>query len=628
MCGLAGILELGADPSNRVEEAMSPVSQNIVFSTLARRGPDAQGNRVDDSIWMGHRRLSIVDLDSRGNQPMERGGYVIVFNGMIYNFRDIRQELIAKGCNFTTDTDTEVVVTGWEVWKKDLLPRLQGMFAFAIWDTQKKSLTLVRDRFGKKPLFYRSWRDNFLFASRLDTIEALSETVQLDKDALSWLLTLKYIPEPFSASADIHKVPAGHLLHVTKSGQKLERWYKLQPDRQVGAMNIENQKSHLQSLMQKAVSDRLIADVPVACFLSGGIDSAIVAALARDHGPVVTFTARFDDELLDEGVAARLTADALGTHHIEVKLNANQQFDLLDRLFSGALDEPFGDSSALPALAVAQAMKAEATVALSGDGADELFGGYRKYQGEILVSAWQRLPSLVRNILKAVIGFLPAGRGNRMQELFRQAQRFAKAADLNAVERHAVWMEMITIDDEIMLGLPGHKHKELVSLLQQIQFMPEVDRLSATLLRDIYIVLSSDMLVKVDRTSMEFGVEVRSPFLDHRVAEASLAIDGRNKIAWKQGKKILRDSFQKKLPAHLLHQPKKGFELPLNKWLSGPLQDRLGQALSKDFLAYNNFNPNLGENLLQAIKADSLPHAELGWTLMSFHAWQANRNFI
>lgn len=628
MCGLAGILELVTSPTKPVKEVISPIIRKKIFSTLSRRGPDAEGEWYDHSIWMGHKRLSIVDLDSRGNQPMERYGYVIIFNGMIYNYRDIRQELIAKGYNFTTDTDTEVVVAGWAEWKQGLLQRLQGMFAFAIWDKHNKTLVLARDRFGKKPLFYRKWRNNFVFASRLDTIEALTDTVQLNKDALTWLITLKYIPEPLSVSNDIYKLPSGHLLHITKTNQNLERWYSMKPDRNVRAMNIEDQKSYLQDLMRKAVSDRLVADVPVACFLSGGIDSAIVAALARDIGSVTTFTARFDDDLLDEGAAARLTADALGTRHIEVKLNASQQFDLLDKLFTRALDEPFGDSSALPALAVSEAMKLEASVALSGDGADELFGGYRKYKGEILVAAWQRLPKSIRYILKAIINSLPSGRKSRIQELFRQAQKFAKAADLNSVERHAVWMEMITIDDDLISSLSGHKHKELVSILGQIHIMPEADRFTATLIRDIEIVLNSDMLVKIDRTSMESGVEVRSPFLDHRVVEASLAIDGKNKIALKNGKKILRDSFQKKLPSHIFHQPKKGFEIPLNKWLTGPLQNRLVQALSKEFLAYNNLNPHLGENLLQSIKANSLPHAELGWTLMSVHAWQAKRCFI
>jgi asparagine synthase (glutamine-hydrolysing) len=512
-----------------------------------------------------------VDLTQFGTQPLERDNFVIVFNGMIYNYREIRQQLIAEGYNFKTNTDTEVVVTGWAAWKQELLPRLIGMFAFAIWNKEKQSLSLVRDRFGKKPLYYRNWQNSFAFGSRLDTVESLTESAKLTKDALSWLLTLKYLPDPFTAADDIHKVPAGHILDVSQSGQVLTQWYEFKPNEQVVTMSLADQKMHLLCLMKKAVTDRLIADVPVACFLSGGIDSAIVAALARKSGPLNTFTATFDDQLLDESVAARKTAAIIGSEHREVRLTGEMQLDMLDRLLSDALDEPFGDSSALPALAVSDAMKKHATVALSGDGADELFGGYRKYQGELVVRAWQRLPGFLRGLLRAIIERFPSSRNSRIQDLFRQAHKFSYAADLPALERHAVWMELIVADDHLLASIGKSKHQELVLLLEQVKVGVGCDYLSAVLLRDFHIVLISDMLVKVDRTSMECGLEVRSPFLDHRVAEMSLAIDGDNKVSWGIGKKILRESFQNELPPHLLSLPKQGFEIPLNKWLAGPL---------------------------------------------------------
>ena len=629
MCGIAGIFYKDiCQQSTDLAKRHRLKTYSSCLATLARRGPDAESEWAEGPVWLGHRRLSIVDLDERGTQPLQRGNFVVVFNGMIYNYREIRQQLIAEGYSFSTDTDTEVVVIGWAAWKHDLLPRLNGMFAFAIWDKNHQSLTLARDRFGKKPLYYRRDETSFAFGSRLDSIESLTGAVRLSADALSWLLTLKYIPEPFTAADDISKVPAGHLLEVSKSDQALTRWYDLTPDQQVASMSLSDQKSHLSDTMETAVSDRLVADVPIACFLSGGIDSAIVATLARKSGPLTTFTATFDDQFLDESCAARKTASALGTEHIEVQLTGDMQLDMLDRLFSDALDEPFGDSSALPAFAVSQAIKKQAIVALSGDGADELFGGYRKYQGELVAEAWQRLPQFLRSLLKVIITFFPSGRNSRFQDLFRQAQKFTQAADLSALERHAVWMELIAADDELSTIIGPSKHQELVLLLDRVKVAVGCDHMSAVLLRDIHIVLIADMLVKVDRTSMECGLEVRSPFLDHRVAEASLAIDGHNKVAWRCGKKILRDSFRNELPSHLFGLPKKGFEIPVNKWLSGPLQNRLAKATAPEFLDYNHLNPEFGRGLVHAITAGSLPHAELGWTLMSIYAWQAKRGFV
>ena len=352
MCGFAGFLTLHAAGAALPDTAVT----HLALNSTARRGPDSEGQWQDSYIWLGHRRLSIVDLDERGTQPMERANLVIAFNGMIYNYREIKEQLKDKGFQFTTDTDTEVIAAGWAQWGEGLPERLQGMFAFALWDKKEKTLFLVRDRLGKKPLYYRHWKGGLAFGSRFDTVEALTAPASLSKDALSWLLTLKYIPDPLSAADEIHKVPAGHLIKITEGRPERKCWYELLPDNALLSMSPERQKQRLRDLIEQSVAERLISDVPLACFLSGGIDSAIIAALANRIKPIDTFTAGFDDPLFDESEAAARTAQHLGTSHHRLRLRADEQLDLIDQLLTVTLDEPFGDSSALPSLFVARAM--------------------------------------------------------------------------------------------------------------------------------------------------------------------------------------------------------------------------------------------------------------------------------
>ena len=629
MCGIVGYITCVTNSSCiGARAAISAERRQKALDTLEYRGPDAEGQWQDQYAWLGHRRLSIVDTSARGNQPMEYGNLVSAFNGMIYNFRDIRQTLIQKGYKFHTETDTEVILAGWAEWQQDLLPRLHGMFAFALWDKAAKRLVLARDRFGKKPLYFKNWRGTFAFGSRFDAIEALTETAQLSHEALSWLLTLKYIPDPFSASDEIQKLPAGHVLEITGDKQTITKWYRAQPDAAALSLSASSQRQNLRALLDQAVAARLVSDVPIACFLSGGIDSAIVASLASNHTHIDTFTAGFDQSLFDESKMARETAKHLGTNHHEVRLKEEDQFGMIDELLNAALDEPFGDSSALPSLFVAKAIKPHATVALSGDGADELFGGYRKYQGELAVRAWHRLPGTLRHSLKTIINALPHSHAHRLTDKFRQLQRFMHGAERDEYHRHAAWMEVAASAHDIQLMLDKNKHEDLVNMLRRIETPDGMDNLSRTLLRDMHTVLISDMLVKIDRTSMQAGVEVRSPFLDHHVAEMAMAIDGKHKIAWRHGKKILRDMFKNDLPKTVFDAPKRGFEMPLNQWLCGPLQSRLKPALSAEFLAYNRLNPDFGKLLEQGIQKGLLPHAELGWTLMSIYHWQKQRGFL
>ena len=283
MCGLIGCLnpQSSSDSRFQFQQRLQTNLQNAL-KTIKTRGPDAEGVWQDDQILLGHRRLSIVDVSQKGNQPMAYRSLVITFNGMIYNYRDIRKVLIQKGHRFETNTDTEVLLAGWAEWQWDLLPRLQGMFAFAIWDKTERKLILARDRFGKKPLYFRNWHGVFTFGSRFDAVEAFTETAQLSGEALSWLLTLKYIPEPLSASDEIKKLPAGHVLEIVGDTQTIKKWYHPKPDAVASTLSKNSQEQKLRSLLDQAVAKRLVSDVPIACFLSGGIDSAIIASLAKN----------------------------------------------------------------------------------------------------------------------------------------------------------------------------------------------------------------------------------------------------------------------------------------------------------------------------------------------------------
>jgi len=628
MCGIAGLLNYhGINEDSSTPFNIKAASALI---SIERRGPDDCGEWDDGICWLGHRRLSVVDLTASGHQPMQRGNLIISFNGMIYNFAYLRERLMGLGHKFWSKTDTEVILAGWQEWGVELLPRLNGMFAIAIWDTKDRVLTLARDRFGKKPIFWRHWKGGIAFGSRLDTVEALTERGQLSDTALAWLLTLKYIPEPLSAVDDINKIPAGHTLEISLNGTNLSRWYKLEPAVNVANLSLAEQTKLVRHSVIEAVEDRLVADVPVACFLSGGIDSAIIASAARQSRKIDSFTVGLEmgdgsQWLFDEREDARETAMFLDTKHHETVIRPNEALEQIDRLFCTALDEPFGDASALPSMMVASAMRQQATVALSGDGADEVFGGYRKYQGELLVKYWQNMPKAVQQIFIHLISILPSHRKSYFGEGVRIVKKFLSGASLGPHERHAAWM---AISDHSSLEQAIGTQASLISvenLLRGVTIPKTADPLTAVLLRDIAIILCSDMLTKVDRTSMEVGLEVRSPFLDHRVVETALSIDGRDKIKLGKGKHILRKAFQNDLPSNIFNRPKKGFEIPLARWLKTEFSEWTEIVLKPTFLEELGINPQMEKLWKKQLNEENHKTAELVWTLLSIHKWKSMR---
>lgn len=616
MCGIAGIVAFGGlDPA-------SDRRMDAALGRLARRGPDGEGRWSDGDCLLGHRRLAIVDLSDAGRQPMVRGALAISFNGMIYNYRALRAELEQRGEVFVSDTDTEVILAGWRSHGPEFLSRLDGMFAFALWDGAERRLWLARDRFGKKPLHIGHMQGGIAFASDLRALQHLTGAKgRVSEEGLSAYLALKYVPDGLSILEGVEKVGAGHVVEVTASGLRRSRWYTPRPDPDAARLRPDEYAPYIRSRVEEAVRSRLVADVPLGAFLSGGIDSAVVAAAA---GPGVrTFTVGFEgvSAYYEERPQARATARHLGTEHIEIGVGADEAFRVLDQVFDG-LDEPFGDSSAVPAFLVSRAIRAHATVALSGDGGDEVFGGYRRHQGELYAARWAALPSFLRGGASALLARLPESKDNWLLERLRRLRRFTASAVLPEAERQAALIRALG-DAEVAELTGGHPRADITAMVEHARWeSPASNTIDRTLFADIAIVLAGDMLPKVDRMGMANALEVRSPLLDHRVVEAALALPPEAKVAPGRGKAVLRDAFADVLPADVLKRPKKGFEIPVAQWLQGPLRDLAEDAVSPDALAAMGLeDTDLGRRWLDDLAARRRDTAERIWVLVALRQW-------
>ena len=618
MCGLAGLLAFDGVAQPGLEERLERA-----MTRIRPRGPDGQDQWRDDRCALLHTRLAIIDLSPDGNQPMHGHGGSIAFNGEIYNYRAVRDELVSLGYSFRTRSDTEVILAGWDAWGAALLPRLNGMFAFALWRAAESRMVLVRDRFGKKPLCYRKTKDGVAFGSDALALSTLApHDNRIDRTALRLLLTLGYIPAPHGIYAEIGKLMPGHLAEVTPDGITVRRWFRLAD----AVTRVEGQDvdAALVERFDAAVSARLVADVPVAAFLSGGIDSALVAAsLAHKGHNIETFTVGFadSDAYYEERPAAREVAQHLGLPHHEIELSADGALDALDGIIS-AMDEPFADSSAIPTYLLSAAMAQHVKVALSGDGADEVFGGYRKYQGELHAGRYQRIPAgLRRALIEPVAGLLPEGKHNPVLERARRLRKFVRHAAKSAPERQAAWASLLPrAEVDELLGADDDPVTARVTDLRTE--LGESDPLNAMLYADIGLVLPDDMLVKVDRMSMAHGLEVRSPFLDPAVVGLAMGLSGTEKVKPGAGKAVLRRAFANRLPAEVFNRPKKGFEAPVARWLAGAWRERVMAATAPEFLETMGFiETGPPRRWLDDLTKGRRDTAGPLWTLLVLHLW-------
>ncbi len=629
MCGITGIVAF-----NEIGR-ISMINLSGATDALEQRGPDSRGVHTDYFVGMGHRRLSIIDTTTGGAQPMkdEEGRYTMVFNGEIYNYRQLREQLKGKGYSFHSESDTEVLLKMYIEYGEDCMEQLNGFFAFAVHDSQTDTLFAARDRMGIKPLLYYQDEDRFLFASEMKCLLAFGLPRELNYEALQLYLQLNYVPAPHCMLKGVKKLMPGECLQLQKGKLKLRKWYRVPYSREEGKAQTgtyEEQKQKLQALMETSVQRRLVADVPLGCFLSGGIDSSVITALAsRQVEKLNTFSIGYKDEpFFDETRYAKLVADKFKTEHTVFSLTNHDLYEQLHAVLD-YLDEPFADSSALPVYILSMHTKKKVTVALSGDGADEIFSGYNKHAAALKAYNGGWKTAAARELLP-LWKMLPKSRQAPLSNKFRQLERFAEGMRLPERERYWRWACFVEEGEALKL-LSGSVREKLNGDLYRshkseiLKSMPEEGGdLNDFLYTDVQLVLPNDMLTKVDLMSMAHGLEVRVPFLDHEVVAFAFGLPVESKINASMKKRIVQDAFREILPEELYKRPKHGFEVPLLKWFRTELRSLIEHDLLEDeFIQQQGIfslaeTRKLKEQLFSSNPGDV--HARI-WGLIVFQHW-------
>lgn len=625
MCGLVGIFDTTGE---------RPIDEGLLRrmnDALVHRGPDGDGIFTAPGIGLGHRRLSIIDLEG-GVQPMfdESGRVALVFNGEIYNFRTIRDELSAKGHQFRTDSDTEVIIEGWKEWGTACVDHFEGMFAFALWDADTRQLFLARDRLGKKPLYYATLANGLLlFGSELKALMAHPELPRdIDPKAVEEFFALAYVPDPRSIFRGVHKLAPGHRLSWTRGGQaKLEEYWDISFGVDTPSEPTQAAEA-LRARLHGAVADRLISDVPLGAFLSGGVDSSgVVAHMAGlIDQPVDTFCMGFGEQAFDESGYARQIAERYATNHHEEQVDPDA-FDLVDRL-AEIYDEPFGDSSAIPTYRVCALARKHVTVALSGDGGDEAFAGYRRYLWHLREAKLRRLlPDAIR---KPLFGLLAAiyPKADWAPQFLRAKTTFKELAldDLDGF-----FLSVSATDDaqrgrlfsaRLKSDLQGYHAREALAV--HWRRADTDDPLAQAQYTDIKTWLPGDILVKVDRASMANSLEVRAPLLDPDLVSWGINLASGLKIDGGEKKAVLKKALEPDVPGDLLYRPKQGFSVPIGEWFRGPLRDKLRSALNGGILADSGlFDMSEVSRLVDQHQSGMRDHSRVLWLLLMFQAFLA-----
>lgn len=623
MCGICGIVSLNEEQPAGDEGLLRRMN-----GTLAHRGPDDTGYYLNRQVGIGVSRLRIIDL-AGGDQPIgnEDQSVWIAFNGEIYNHLELRRRLEQKGHVFKTKSDTEAILHAYEAYGDDCVHHLNGMFGFAIWDEKRRRLLLARDRLGIKPVFYCTAADTFIFASELKAILAHPEAPgDIDLVALDHFLTLEYIPSPRTIFRDIYKLPPGHRLIVEGGQSRVEQYWDV-PVRPITADEATCVET-LTELIGDAVKIRLMADVPLGAFLSGGIDSSTVVAFMSEASavPVRTFSVGFGDPTYNELPYARLVADAFGTRHHEEFLEPDIT-DLVLRL-AGHFDEPFGDFSIFPTYLVSQVARQFVTVVLSGDGGDELFAGYDTYVAQHLANRYyDRLPGFVRRgVLPRLMELAPPQPGKK--GAINKAKRFSDGGALPPSLKHTRWMIFTQDGDKAHLYRPplraalnGDTAAELMA--HYFKQAAQMEGLAQQQYVDVKTYLADDILAKVDRMSMAVSLEARVPLLDHRIVEFALNLPPHLKLNGRETKVILRRAMAGRLPAEILAKPKEGFSIPLKHWLRGTLRPLMTDLLAPDTVRRRGyFAPECVARWVSEHLAQKANHSHRLWALMVFELWQ------
>ena len=628
MCGITGFL----DRTTSTDDQELGALVTRMADTLHHRGPD------DTCIWtdaanglaFGHKRLSIIDLSPNGRQPMHSacGRFCMVYNGEIYNHSELRRELVAQGHCFRGHSDTEVLLEAVAAWGlKQALSRFIGMFAFALWDRTERRLTLVRDRLGIKPLYY-GWMGNILlFGSELKAVRAHPAfRGEINRDVLALYLQYNYIPAPYSIYRRVCKLPAGSLLSISPGGEGLspETYWDMKEVAEAGARepfqgSPDEAASELDERLRTSVGMRMEADVPLGAFLSGGVDSSTVVALMQTQSsrPVKTFSIGFEERDYNEAGFAKAVASYLGTEHTECYLTPQQARDVIPRLPS-LYDEPFSDSSQIPTFLVSEIARRHVTVSLSGDGGDELFGGYDRYA--YMQKMWRKIGSLPTPLRRVAARIIRAGvPRNRFGTLGRKARTLAGFLAIPDVRSMYAWLNThwkhpaAVVIDGIPPATVFSQHQQWADRGNFLEEMMYVDSVAY---------LPDDILVKVDRASMGVSLEARVPLLDHRVVEFAWQIGPDLKVCNGQSKWLLRQVLDRYVPRNLIERPKVGFGVPIDSWLRGPLREWAEELLDERRLKNDGFlQPQpIRNKWAEHLSGQSNWHYDL-WDVLMFQAW-------
>jgi len=618
MCGIAGIIGF-------TEKGNSHLARIAACGSLLKhRGPDNQEYLAEANFAMAHARLSIIDLSAKSNQPLTSHDqrYTIVYNGEIFNYKDLREELKQKGHRFYTDGDVEVLLNLYREYDKDCLSKINGFFAFLLYDREKKTFFAARDRFGVKPLYYYADQDTFACASEFRTVKHLSGCHSIDRTALFCYLQLTYVPESKSLLENIHKVGPGEYIFIENSTVERKKYYSLSLPQHYS--EPKHKGKELIHLLESAVAARMVSDVPVASFLSGGIDSSVITALAsKQNKDLQTFSIGFKGKShFDESAYAEIVAKKYKTRHQTFHFTESEAEQEIEHFFD-SIDEPFADSSAFNVFVLSKKTKQHVKVVLSGDGADELFAGYNKHRAEWMIRH-RKTKTLLLQSSGMLAKLVPGSRNSRLANKARQLARFSSGAALTAPERYWRWASFYEEKKAQKLLSLDPREKEHFAELKKRYTHAISNDLNSVLLADMNLVLPSDMLVKVDRMSMANGLEVRNPFLDHRVVEFAFSLDARHKIDGRSQKKILKESCAHLLPDEILHRKKQGFETPVQHWLKGVLQNKVQELLlHKDFITYQNLFDfhEIQRVVRRALSNDPGETTSVVWALLVFNHW-------
>lgn len=609
MCGIAGIVNFSSQPEK--EKILKMLSQ------IKHRGPDQRGVYTDHNVSLGIQRLSIIDL-STGNQPIENedGTITVVFNGEIYNYQELIEDLKNKGHKFKTKSDTEVLVHLYEVYGEEMSKYLNGMFAFSIWDKKKKKIFISRDPLGIKPQYFYHKGSELIFGSELKTILTNSSVKkEINIESLNYYSLFGYIPGNLSMFKNIYKLPAGHNLIFNKSGIKIVSYYSLSSNSFSSGENIDK-------ILENAVSSQSVADVPLGVLLSGGIDSSLVAYyLTKKLGKKIkTFSIGFGDKSFDESLFAKEVSRLLNTDHYQESFGTGDLIKLFPQI-TQKMDEPFADPSLFPTFKLCNLARKHVKVALSGDGGDEFFGGYPTYQGHIIAEKFGKF--IPQRLIKSGLWLTQISKTSyKNYPVSETLKRFLKGLDKEDFKRHLSWMSLDNLNpllnQDIQIKGEILKEKLFQDIVDNIKKLPKKSLTKYQML-DIYTYLTDDLLVKIDRASMFNSLEVRVPLLDLSVINFAFNTESRHLDLFKT-KRILRSLLKKHLPSSIVDRKKKGFGIPISRWIAEDLKNLTLERLQNKDL-YNYFDKEKVSALWENHQSQKQNNSKIIWMMVMFSAW-------